>query len=249
MPHRKTLTQLGWFKVAFFVPFAVGAIVAAIIICNDPYFLEPTCLTSGCLNEAFNRLKIPITIAALIFPAVALVASHHRSAQTAAQIERTDKQIAATESKNAFENCIKHRELFLKMLSELERKLDISCHRQTQLYNLIFINNNYVEFSAYADLDDFRAIFLDFDQLLSYSDQIRNTICYMREVLYSSIFVDINQTINGQRNCDSDETIIKVYERLIDGLADFCLSPEDRLEIFDNDIIVIKDARMSLDIV
>lgn len=93
MSHRKTLTQLGWFKASFFAPLIVGAIVAAIIICNDHYFAGNACLTSECLNEAFNRLKIPITIMALIFPAVALVASWHRSAQTAAQIERTDQQI------------------------------------------------------------------------------------------------------------------------------------------------------------
>lgn len=57
-------------------------------------------------------MKLPITIAALAFPLAALVASHHRSVQTAAQIERTDY-------KNAFENNIKHRELFNALL---ERK-------------------------------------------------------------------------------------------------------------------------------
>ena len=111
MSHRKTLTQLGWFKVAFFAPLAVGAIVAGLIVWHDFFSVESmkACWTSDCINDAISRLKLPIAIMALTFPAVALVASHHRSAQTAAQIERTDKQIAATESKNAFENCIKHR--------------------------------------------------------------------------------------------------------------------------------------------
>lgn len=130
MSHRKTLTQLGWFKVAFFAPLAVGAIVAGFIAWHDFFSVESmkACWTSDCINDAIGRLKLPIAIMALIFPAVALVASHHRSAQTVAQIkrtdmqiERTDKQIIATEAKNAFENCIKHKEIFQGRLSQGKR--------------------------------------------------------------------------------------------------------------------------------
>lgn len=151
MSHRKTLTQLGWFKVAFFAPLAVGAIVAAIIICNDPYFLGNACLTSEWLNEAVNRLKIPITISAIIFPAVALVASQHRSAQTAAQIERTDKQIQQTQLKNSFENCVKHRELFFSYLEEQEKILGVKFTEKQFLYEIIFRENDFIHFAYYAD--------------------------------------------------------------------------------------------------
>lgn len=105
MSHRKTLTQLGWFKVAFFAPLAVGAIVAGFIAWNDNYFAGAACLTSECINDVVSRFKVPITIMALIFPAVALVASHHRSAQTAAQIERTDNQIEKDRNNQLKKEC------------------------------------------------------------------------------------------------------------------------------------------------
>jgi hypothetical protein len=93
MSHNKTLTQLFWFKAALVVPLIFGAIVAGLIVYHDSYFAGPACWTSDCINDAISRLKVPLTIMALVFPAVALVASNHRSAQTAAQIERTDLQI------------------------------------------------------------------------------------------------------------------------------------------------------------
>lgn len=114
MPHNKTLYQLASFKLAVFTPLVIGLIVALFIAYQDFFLVKSmsACWTSECINDAVTRLKVPITIMALIFPAVALVASQHRSAQTAAQIERTDKQIEQTGLKNSFENCIKHKELF-----------------------------------------------------------------------------------------------------------------------------------------
>ncbi|MFT2098529.1 hypothetical protein ACMUMQ_09255 [Marinomonas sp. 2405UD66-6] len=109
------------------------------------------CWTSGCINDAVNRLKVPIAITAIIFPAVALIASSHRSAQTAAQIERTDKQIAVTEAKNAFENNIKHRELFFSYLEEQEKVLGVRFTEKQSLYEVIFRENDFIRFTYYAD--------------------------------------------------------------------------------------------------
>lgn len=251
MSHKKTLYQLSSFKWAVCAPLVTGLIVAVFIAYQDFFSVElmSACWTSECINDAILRLKVPLTIMALVFPAVALVASQHRSAQAAAQIERTDKQIAATEAKNAFENCIKHKELFLKFLRELEEKLNINCHRQTQLYNMIFTNNNYVDFSAYSNIDDFRENFLDFYEVESIKNSIGGKIDYMRDVLYGSIFVELLDIKDESYNSlNSVIVIVDVYEKLIDGLADFCLSPEDKLEIFENDIIVIKDVSCSLDL-
>lgn len=237
MSHRKTLTQLGWFKVAFCAPLIAGVIVAAIIICNDPYFSGNACLTSECLNEAVNRLKVPLTIIALIFPAVALVASNHRSAQTAAQIERTDKQIVATEAKNAFENCIKHREIIFKRLSELEERLKINFKNRDQLYSLIFIKNDYTDFVFYVDLDHFRKSFLSFNKRKS----IRKQIHHMRLILKNRFHVKFITTQNEEddENFDNCLAVAELYENIIGGLADFCLSPDGRVEILSDDFFYI----------
>jgi hypothetical protein len=93
MSHKRTLYQLPLFWVMLFAPIVLGFCVAVLIVYHDPYFVGSACWASDCINGAINRLKVPITITALIFPAVALVASQHRSAQTAAQIESADQQI------------------------------------------------------------------------------------------------------------------------------------------------------------
>lgn len=150
MSHNKTLTQLFWFKAALVVPLIFGAVVAGLIVYHDSYFAGPACWTSECVNDAISRLKAPLTILALIFPAVALVASHHRSVQTAAQIKRTDIQIQAMESKNAFENCIKHRELFFKKIEEIEKETELKVGNPQSLYTNIYPHNDFNSFNYYS---------------------------------------------------------------------------------------------------
>ncbi len=151
MSHKRTLYQLPLFWVMLFAPIVLGFCVAVLIVYHDPYFVGSACWASDCINGAINRLKVPITITALIFPAVALVASQHRSAQTAAQIERTDKQIQQTQLKNSFENCVKHRELFFSYLEEQEKVLDIKFTEKQFLYEIIFRENDFIHFAYYAD--------------------------------------------------------------------------------------------------
>lgn len=243
MSHNKTLIQLFWFKVAFWVPLIIGAVVAGFIICHDLYFAEPVCWTAECINDAILRLKVPLTIMALVFPAVALVASNHRSAQTAVQIERTDKQIAATEAKNAFENNIKHREMFFECLNKLESDLNIIFKRKDQVYSLIFSKNDYTKFTFYIDLYYFREIFLDF-----YKEKSpKNKIHYMRMKLKNKLavkFAAISEN-NSASLMAEDVLVIDSYGKIVDGLADFCLSPDDRVEIFSNDIMNIQELALA----
>jgi hypothetical protein len=166
MAHNKTLTELKWFKWALWGPIGVAVIITAIITGFDNY-PQPLDwgLSSDHINEAISRLKFPIAIASLAFPLVALVASHHRSVQTAAQIERTDnqilrtdiqlertsKQISLTEDKNSFDNNIRHREFFSKQLELLEKRFDIKFKSHFEIYEAIFLSNDYHNFQANAD--------------------------------------------------------------------------------------------------
>lgn len=155
MSHNKTLTELKWFKWALWGPIGVAVIIATVIARFDNY-PQPLDwgLSSAHINDAIGRLKFPIAIASLAFPFVALVASHHRSVQTAAQIARTDnqivrtdKQIKATEEKNAFENCIKHRELFNEFLDKIEPDYLFKVCDRDSLYSYVFPKNNFISFS------------------------------------------------------------------------------------------------------
>lgn len=166
MTHNKTLTELKWFKWALWGPIGVAVIITAIITGFDNY-PQPLDwgLSSDHMNDAISRLKFPIAIASLAFPLVALVASHHRSVQTAAQIERTDnqilrtdiqlertsKQISLTEDKNSFDNNIRHREFFSKQLELLEKRFNIKFKSHFEIYEAIFLSNDYHNFQANAD--------------------------------------------------------------------------------------------------
>ena len=153
MSHEKTLYELSSFKWAVFTPLVIGLIFVIIIACHDFFLVESMtwCWTSDCFNDAVTRLKVPIAIVALIFPAVALVASQHRSSQTVEQIKRTDKQIEQTQLKNSFENCVKHRELFFSYLEEQEKALGIKFTEKQFLYESIFRENDFIHFVYYAD--------------------------------------------------------------------------------------------------
>ncbi|ADZ92899.1 hypothetical protein [Marinomonas mediterranea] len=152
MAHDKTLTELKWFKWALWGPIGTGVLVATAIGIAD-FTNEDlrVCFTSACVNDAIGRLKFPLAIASLAFPLVALVASHHRSVQTAAQISRSDKQIEATDKKNSFENCIKHRGIFMDFLSDIEKREKIKFISKEHIYTDIFAQNDYTYFSYYCD--------------------------------------------------------------------------------------------------
>jgi hypothetical protein len=145
MAHNKTLTELKWFKWALWGPIASATLFAVIIaIWDNSQQTLSWGLSSAHINDAISRLKFPLAIASLAVPLVTLVATYHRSVQTAVQI-------AATESKNSFENNIKHREIFKEFLKKEEVRLGITFYDSDKLYENIFSQNDYRRFEYYAD--------------------------------------------------------------------------------------------------
>lgn len=88
------------------------------------------------LGVAYIYMKLPLLIAALSFPLVALVSSIHRSAQT-------HKQIALAIEQNLFSNYLKHKEEFSKMLAGLQDVHGVIFKSPASLYRKIFPNNGY----------------------------------------------------------------------------------------------------------
>ena len=99
------LSQLKLFKLAYLLPTLTFAIFSGLIFHAEQLWTYDVCFRSACIFNTYEIFKVPVWLLALSLPLTGLVAAHHRSVQTAAQITQTD-------SKNSFENCIKHREFF-----------------------------------------------------------------------------------------------------------------------------------------
>ncbi|WP_111638280.1 hypothetical protein [Marinomonas shanghaiensis] len=181
MANNKTLTEHKWFKWALWGPIATAVFFIVIIVIwdNSQQSLDWG-LSSAHINDAIGRLKLPLAIASLAFPLVALVASHHRSVQTAAQIMRTDRQIQATEQKNAFENNIKHRETFKELLEKEEKLWRIKFHDANKLYENIFSQNDFRYFGFYAD-DMKRDVF--YTSCTDEEEKVARNTCFVTPVL------------------------------------------------------------------
>lgn len=82
-----------------------------------------------------QTFKIPISISALSFPLIALIATNHRSEQSAHQIKLAMEQ-------NSFTNYFKHKEEFNKFIISLEKELHIEFIKTNEFYNNIFSNSS-----------------------------------------------------------------------------------------------------------
>jgi len=117
----KELYQIRGFKVACLAPIIFSALIVLYIVLTNS--LEPMAGYEG-INNAVDVFRIPISILALIFPAIALVATNHRSLQSKKQIENAQKQISAMEKQNDFANHYKHLEEFIKYIGGRYSHLD-----------------------------------------------------------------------------------------------------------------------------
>ncbi|MEL0635416.1 hypothetical protein V6259_01365 [Marinomonas sp. TI.3.20] len=123
MKHsNQSLYQLTTFWLAILIPLIIAALVAVWIAWHSLHvdgFLA--CWSASCINQALGMMKLPITIAALAFPLAALVASHHRSVQTAEQINQAIIN-------NTFSNYYKHVEHFESRYKNIEIDLQLDKH-------------------------------------------------------------------------------------------------------------------------
>ncbi|ACR14458.1 hypothetical protein TERTU_2058 [Teredinibacter turnerae T7901] len=98
----------------------------------------------------FTVLKAPLAVLAALLSALAIIATLHRSAQTAHQISLTEKQ-------NTFANYFEHKKW---IMGEIERRVNLPRKSFETVYRFLYPNNNinYVEYegslSWLADIDD-----------------------------------------------------------------------------------------------
>ncbi len=126
------------FRMAVYGPVVVALFLAVLGYCNSP--VESNWTLQG-FNSFISLFKLPIGIAGLAIPFAALIASHHRSIQSASQI-------ASQQNQNIFSNYVKHKEYFGKYLEDenlLNGKTSFKAENK-QVYNVLF------PFAAEGDL-------------------------------------------------------------------------------------------------
>ena len=102
------LIDTWWFRGAIIAPLAIGLLVGWHFTGDLELQFERS--PEG-MNNFLQMFKLPIGIASLALPIVAVVAANHRSMQTA-------KQIAEQNAQNIFSNHLEHRDFFAKFIDE-----------------------------------------------------------------------------------------------------------------------------------
>lgn len=137
MSHDVHLTKTPGFKVALVLPLLLSGGLISYFGWREGYVWD---FTLAGVVFAYEKFKLFLSVAALVFPSVALVASNHRSKQTLEQIKITNAQ-------NIFSNFFKHREEFMKHLDALEKEYPIVFRDRVGLYGKVFQENSFEKFS------------------------------------------------------------------------------------------------------
>jgi len=132
MTEERKLSEMKSFWAALIIPLVVSLMAAGIIAFNSELRFDPTYIG---FNKAVDIFKVPLSILALAFPLVALVATNHRSSQSSEMLKRNSTQ-------QAFSNYYMHREEFFKVLSRLENELGIKFGDANGLYRTLFPRNS-----------------------------------------------------------------------------------------------------------
>lgn len=230
-PH-PPLFQLRSFWATVLLPVGL-AFVVTFFIAQSLSFPDME-LTKKGFDNAYDYFKIPLWIAALSLPLAGFYASHHRSVQTAVQIARSDIQILSTQSKNNFENYIKHLDYFSAQIEHFESLHNIKISDPIKLYRKIFPINDYSDFSPWADdmkfieyIGERSDIPLEFN---NYLDYIRHYIVEM------SSSKDIVSELKGDifSNLDSIFTLLLIKK--IDDINIWDFNVKDKYYFLDGEI-------------
>ncbi|WP_139834222.1 hypothetical protein [Pseudomonas sp. B11(2017)] len=136
-----------WFWLAILVPIFIALCLGGSIWASSN--IGKWCFESGCVNYFVEVFKVPITIAGLSLPLVAMVAAVQRSKEAYIQIRHGQKQYSEAVSNNRVGNYLKHREGFYKLIENFceieavssgERKVYIDTGF---LYMRLFPNNSF----------------------------------------------------------------------------------------------------------
>lgn len=211
------LIDTRWFRGAIVIPVGLALLVGWIF--TGDLSLELDRSPEG-MNNFLKMFKLPLGIASLSLPIVAVVAANHRSMQTAKQIQEQNAQ-------NIFSNHLEHRDFFAKFIEERKPfdKLTIDTAR---LYEALF---------PFAVEGDLRPNLDLLDELLI---EIIDTIFTAR--LQTEKHLNEYNFKLPTESANSLEDIIKRTDQNISFRA-FPITATDTRGLFDDPISVIRTIR------
>ncbi|MDH1657057.1 hypothetical protein N5E96_20435 [Pseudomonas mosselii] len=104
------------FWCALLLPIASGFALGVGIYLSTS--LGGVCFSSGCVNHFVEVFKVPLSIASISLPLVAMVAAIQRSNEASLQIRYSSAQYGESISNNRIGNFIKHRDGFIAMIED-----------------------------------------------------------------------------------------------------------------------------------
>lgn len=135
-------------------PLLSGGICFLLIVNGDNLWWR-FCFSSACFNDFVEIFKVPLAIAGLSIPLVAMFATLYRSKETSIQIGQSARQYSEAVSNNIFGNYIKHKESFVKYMQGRERDLIVDGTRfvvnAPALYERVFELNSYDNLEIKSD--------------------------------------------------------------------------------------------------
>ncbi|MCE3025768.1 hypothetical protein [Salinicola sp. DM10] len=168
MRKNLSLFELRLFWISLLIPLAASLLMAGYIGSTSTLYYSAG---FEWINEMASVFRVPLAIAALMFPAVALVASAHRS-------EQTKRQITAMEANNTFSNFYKHKEEFGKLCRSLEREFQLAPIEDGILYGKIFEHNSPESLSyrmPYSSMSEINPVWGAFDAISKIQDLTRES--------------------------------------------------------------------------
>lgn len=238
------LSQLKLFKLAYLIPFFAFIVFSCAIFIAEQLWTYNFCFRSACIFNTYEIFKVPVWLLALSLPLTGLVAAHHRSVQAATQIQ-------ITESKNTFENYIKHKELFYTHIKNIQERYEVVFSDIDLLYEKIFPHNSPMIFSIYSDGQDksikqeknyFYGCKKEFNELneyiyktKSYKEWIKKLTGTTSQLLFIreyngyqiSMLAELNDVLfeNNEIKKGDLEQLIKSISHIFKEMMTFCSSP------------------------
>ncbi|MBI3377479.1 MAG: hypothetical protein HY035_03625 [Nitrospirae bacterium] len=238
MSAEKELLELRSFWASITIPIVISSGLGCVIRTQTPLQWDFSWIGTNLFLDIF---KVPLGILALIFPSVALVASNHRSRQSA-------RLISLQNSQNIFVNHYTHMDKFEEHCRELEtfKKSFLSAHNPRIFHSVIYPRSKDGDYSLNSEFLSkfgkkngelmFRAVDIRnrFTEGKITRDQARTMVSeFIIEALKLVLFVDGQFRIpldNIRMFSDLMEVVVSLSE-LVQAFTEFDGSSQYRFEV------------------
>ncbi|WP_449117735.1 hypothetical protein [Pseudomonas viridiflava] len=159
----KPLISTYSFWCALLLPIFSGFFLGLGIYLSTP--LGDICFSTSCVNYFVDVFKVPLSIASISLPLVAMVAAIQRSNEASLQISYSAAQYGESINNNRIGNFVKHRDGFISMIEDFcsvessdQAKISVDAD---SLYLRIFPRNGFAFFDYEVSGDSEYVIHLD----------------------------------------------------------------------------------------